>query len=69
MNTEQEIISSMSMRLFYKMMYFVKSRFYGWKEVSETQYNRFINNIRVGATAMNEQQKEELIKKVTKVKP
>ena len=49
------------------MRYFVKPLFSGWHEVSEEQYNRFIARIREGATAMNEQQKQQLIERVTRV--
>ena len=47
--------------------YFVKSRFYGWREVSAEQYARFVDVIRKGATAMNAEKKEEYIKTVTRI--
>lgn len=50
-----------------KKRYFVKSRFYGWREVSEEQYARFVDVIRKGATAMTAEKKEEYIKSVTRI--
>lgn len=51
------------------MRYFVKSHFNGCNEVTENQYIRFIANIRSGASAMSEQQKQQLIERVTRVEP
>ena len=50
-----------------KKRYFVKSCFYGWREVSAEQYARFVGVIRKGATAMNAEKKEEYIKTVTRI--
>lgn len=49
--------------------YFVKSHFNGWCEVSEENFNRFIDNIWKSAVAMNEQQKQKYINQVTKTEP
>ena len=51
------------------MRYFVKPHFSGWHEVTENQYVRFINNIRTGASAMTESQKQQLIERVTRTEP
>ena len=50
-----------------KKRYFVKSRFYGWREVGAEQYARFVGVIRKGATAMTAEKKEEYIKTVTRI--
>ena len=47
--------------------YFVKSRFYGWREVSAEQHARFVDVIRKGATAMTAEKKEQYIKVVTRI--
>lgn len=49
------------------MKYLVKSHFYGWKEVPYENYLGYIKNIMDNATAMNESQKSNYIKKVTKI--
>ena len=49
-----------------KKRYFVKSRFYGWREVGAEHYARFVGVIRKGATAMTAENKEEHIKAVTR---
>lgn len=49
--------------------YFVKSRFYGWREVSAEQYARFVDVIRKGATAMTAEKKEKYIQQVTRREP
>lgn len=50
-----------------KKRYFVKSRFYGWREVSAEQYASFVAVIRKVATAMNAEKKEEYIKTATRI--
>lgn len=47
--------------------YLVKPHFNGWCEVSEENFNRFIDNIRKHTPAMNEQQKQKHINQVTKI--
>ena len=49
--------------------YFVKSRFYGWRQVNAEQYARFVDVIRKGASAMTAEKKEEYIQKVTRKEP
>ena len=49
------------------MRYFVKPHFSDWREVDKEHYERFIKNIRSGATAMNNSEKEECIRLRTKI--
>lgn len=48
--------------------YFVKSHFYGWREVEFENYKAFIKNIIENATGVPSEKKQELINKKTKVK-
>ena len=48
--------------------YFVKSHFSDWREVSKDNFDGFVQNIKRNAGGINEQQKEEHLKKVTKIK-
>lgn len=49
--------------------YFVKSQFYGWREVSAEQYAKFVDHIRKGATGMTAEKKEKYIQQVTRREP
>ena len=47
--------------------YFVKSHFYGWREVSYERYKSFVENIKEGALALSDYRKNEHIKTVTRI--
>ncbi len=49
------------------MRHFVKPHFSGWHEVDKEHFDSFVANIREGATAMSEAQKEECIKARTRI--
>lgn len=43
------------------MRYFVKSLFYGWREVSKKNFDAFVETIRKGSTAIPLDKKDEYI--------
>lgn len=47
--------------------YFVKAHFGGWCEVTEENFNKFVENIQKHATGLKAHEKEEYIKKVTRI--
>ena len=55
------------MKMKTKKQYFVKSLFSGWCEVNEEKYYSFIENIRLHASGLASQKKEEYIKKATRI--
>lgn len=47
--------------------YFVKARFSGWHKVNEEHFNAFVQNIKNGAQNMNDEEKDEYIKTITRI--
>jgi hypothetical protein len=47
--------------------YFVKSHFYGWREVGYERYKAFIKNIVKNASNIPSDKRQEYINKVTRV--
>lgn len=47
--------------------YFVKTHFSGWCEVTEVNFGKFVENIHKHATGIKADEKEEYIKKVTRI--
>lgn len=47
--------------------YFVKSYFYGWREVTEQQFSAFCEHIRKNAVAMPPAQREQWIRDRTRI--
>lgn len=49
------------------MKYFIKTLFHGWKEVDKENFDVWCNNIRRGAVAMTEDEKEKCISECTRI--
>ena len=47
--------------------YFVKSRFSGWREVTEQQFLRWCDHIRTGAVGMKQEERERYIQERTRI--
>ena len=49
------------------MKYFIKSRFSGWREVTEEQFARWCDHIRKNAVAMKPEERERYIQEHTRI--
>jgi hypothetical protein len=49
------------------MKYFIKSRFFGWREVTEEQFARWCDHIRKNAVAMKPEERERHIQENTRI--
>lgn len=47
--------------------YFVKSLFYGWREVTEQQFTAFCEHMRKNAVAMTPEQRERWLQDRTRI--
>lgn len=49
------------------MRYYIKTYFHGWQEVSKEGFDRFVQVIRQGSTAIPSHKKDEYIKSITRI--
>lgn len=47
--------------------YYVRSHFYGWREVSKEQFDSFVEHLRKNATGITADKKEEYIQTHTRI--